>query len=506
MKDMPEKSANTAAHAPTDADRVLAMERKAYRVAMEPYAPSPELGERVLCRIRELSRQQAAEPAKEAHVVRHPAAHGSRRPAVIEGPGAAMPAVSRRRLVMAGLAAGAGVIALCVAVPLARTLNIRGSDESENPDSTQTPAGSARGQAVSLHEGVQSFGLAVANADEVGAGTRSTFELAPTSSGLVPVELSATTSVLMLNLATTGAGLEHLTYVIRQAPDAEGPYPLGGNLDEITSAVYFQPWYPYVEMADEQAASTSRDASSQKVTRYTPNQAQAQPNSIPDWVTPEQRESYVSYSPASTSFAAAPDAHASGNDGTWLERGKDLDDPSAAHQMIIVRIPKDEFWQSDPILSLFRAWVDATPYGYSFGEAGLEALTRASRELADYATMETPGFAELSDALCELTADGQALYDWIRSCYQTHMRLMGKTLAQAEITAGANFRDGTYQRRAYRIEPVEGLDEVVGERFDAMLELTGRQTEPPTPLARRMYSISRGSPSGTSYRANPRKT
>ena len=118
----------------------------------------------------------------------------------------------------------------------------------------------------------------------------------------------------------------------------------------------------------------------------------------------------MSYSPASTSFAATPYAHASGNDGTMLRQGMDSDDPSAAHQMIIVRIPKDEFWQSDPILSLFRAWIDATPYGYRFGEAGLEAPTRASRELADYATMETPGFAELSDALCELAADGQALY------------------------------------------------------------------------------------------------
>ena len=70
------------------------------------------------------------------------------------------------------------------------------------------------------------------------------------------------------------------------------------------------------------------------------------------------------------------------------------------------------------------------------------------------------------------------------------MRLMGETLAQAEITAGANFRDGTYQRRAYRIEPVEGLDEVVGERFDAMLELTGRQTEPDTASEAHAFDLS----------------
>ena len=454
----------------------------AYRGMLEEISNDEELDGRVMARVHDLrSVQQGAEDARRAT--------GRRTSATRRVPRPRSSVCTRRAIVTAG-AAIAGCALLGVAVPLARTLNMRGPDESKNPDSTQMPADAARGQGATPYEGVQSFGLAVANADEVGAGTRATFELAPTSSGLVPVELSATTSVLMLNLATTGAGLEYLNYVIQQAPDAEGPYPLGGSLDEITSAIYFQPWYPYVEMADEQAASTSRDASSQKVTRYTPNQAQAQPNSIPDWVTPEQRESYVSYSPASTSFAATPYAHASGNDGTMLRQGMDSDDPSAAHQMIIVRIPKDEFWQSDPILSLFRAWIDATPYGYSFGEAGLEALTRASRELADYATMETPGFAELSDALCELAADGQALYDWIRSCYQTHMRLMGETLAQAEITAGANFRDGTYQRRAYRIEPVEGLDEVVGERFDAMLELTGRQTEPDTASEAHVFDLS----------------
>ena len=304
----------------------------AYRGMLEEISNDEELDGRVMARVHDLRSGQ-----QEAENVQH--ATGQRTSATRQVPLLRSPAYTRRAIVTAG-AAIAGCALLGVAVPLARTLNMRGSDESENPDSTQTPAGSARGQAVSPHEDVQSFGLAVANADEVGAGTRATFELAPTSSGLVPVELSATTSVLMLNLATTGAGLEYLNYVIQQAPDAEGPYPLGGSLDEITSAVYFQPWYPYVEMADEQAASTSRDASSQKVTRYTPNQAQAQPNSIPDWVTPEQRESYVSYSPASTSFAATPYAHASGNDGTMLRQGMDSDDPSAAHQMIIVRIPR----------------------------------------------------------------------------------------------------------------------------------------------------------------------
>ena len=151
----------------------------AYRGMLEEISNDEELDRRVMARVHDLrSGQQETEGARRVT--------GRQASATRRDPRPRSSVCTRRAIVTAG-AAIAGCALLGVAVPAGR--RFFGDDQTQpatrrdTPESTiPTTSGSAQNDA-----GAHSFGLAVAMANEPDSSGRTSFELASTAEGLLPM-------------------------------------------------------------------------------------------------------------------------------------------------------------------------------------------------------------------------------------------------------------------------------------------------------------------------------
>lgn len=437
-------------------------QRTLYRNAQEHTRPAgdlDELNEQVIDRVHAQERQRA-------HARTRAASPGTRT------------ALSRRRFVAlgAGMAAVAGIGILGVGVPLL------GGNRPTDPGATGTganaDAGGVGGTGASPGAGTKTtpvgtplFGLSVANAAEVASGQRTTFELAATDAGLIPmVTPGAHTTQLKLNLAVDGEDIEEVAYRIETCPPYESPFPVPEGLFERTESdtqsVNFQEAsMPYGGLA--YAGRFSTFFTSLGTTES------------PDGVV------YTTSSPLTDSFTVRAD------DVVWVsDSTRDVRSSSAAegvsdantgtgtYQLMIVKTPTS-FWEGDELLGLARAYqnlrsrIDFIEAKRDFPEAyaSIEVEEVDDTQLAELHDQLDELSAQITALTDELFADLDATRDWMRACYVANMRCVADTLAASLLSVHAAFADGTDGTRTYRIGPIDGFDEVAGARFDGLWEL-----------------------------------
>lgn len=349
----------------------------------------------------------------------------------------AHPMLSRRRLVALGVSvtalAGVGLLGLG---PL---LTAPGSEQGSDTTGAASPA----------------FGLAVAyaaeNASASAAPRATTFELAATDGGLVPlVTQGAHTTLLRLDLAVVGDHIAELTYGIITPVDAT-PSPAwdAGTQQMARPALGFQ---EHTRMADLDAIATPYRTGFTSYRAIVHNGLAPRTDSFTvgadDLVWVGEREQ------APRSSAAA--------------EGVGDDESARGTYWLLVADTPDSLWRDDTVLSRYQNYVQAralleqTRREAPWDEGGLTMCEANCENAAGL----------LSLAVGRMLSDAAATRDWMRERYVENLRLVAETLSRSTLSVHASFDDGRRPAAcAYRIEPIDGFDEAATARFDALYEL-----------------------------------
>ncbi len=421
-------------------------DRELYRETLDHTTPASDLGklnQQALGHIRTTTNSAAASVATTRHAL-----------------------LSRRRLVAlgAGAAVVAGVGLLGVGLPmLGRRESEGGAGSGPKASAWSDPLPTA---------GVSTFGLAVAYAGESQDAPNdpgAAFELSATDVGLIPMISQSTREMqLRLNLAVVGQNIRTVTYRIGDRPilppafeDPWAAQPLPAP------AISFQ---EHARLADADAVGGRYFGG---FTSYSP-------------VFKDRQDSGgIDRAPKTGAFVA------SASDVVWVDQKTrrarssgeadsvgDTVTGSGTYQLIIVETPA-WFWESDPVLTLFR------DYENLLSHVSLAQAKRAYPDIAAYSALEDMRDSEfeakhaeleglideLRGALDELFRNAQATRDWMRSCYVANLRAVAELLSNSTIRVTAQFEDGTNGERTYRIDPIDGFDDVAGARFDGLYEL-----------------------------------
>ena len=432
--------------------RDTAQDRELYAATLDHATPASdleELNQQAMGRIR-----AATSGAAGATAARH--AHLSRRRFVALGAGAAVVA---------------GVGLLGVGLPL---FGGRGGTEGAggvggNPT---VSVGSDSPTAATGTAGAPLFGLAVAYADEgsgASADSGTAFELSATDVGLIPMVTQYPREMqLRLNLAVVGQGIRAVEYRIGGRPVFLPAFdnPWFAQASPV-SAISFQ---EHVRQADADAIGGRYFGG---FTSYTPV------------IKSRQDGEGVEEAPKSDAFVASADDVVWVDQDTRRARSSDEADgvgdavtDSGTYQLMIAEMPV-WFWESDPVLALFRDYENLR------GHVALAQAKRDHPDVAAYSDIRDMTDSELEAkrselealtgelevALDELFYNKHATRDWMRSCYVANLRTVAELLSDSTIRVIAQFEDGSTGERTYRIDPIDGFDDVAGARFNGLYEL-----------------------------------
>lgn len=249
--------------------------------------------------------------------------------------------------------------------------------------------------------------------------------LSPDTLGMVPVGISNGLLVLFhFNLCVAGEGITRVTYCIHAAYDDTGSLPAS---EEHIPAVEFQEFRTWV---DEEAG----------VARYA--------------MFHDEEDASV----------GIPTSHLEFDGETALREGG-ATSPRGNPYLVVVHIPEEKFFSSDPLLELYGAYRSAC------STAGREETDPWERHALRARVAAAQGAYQ--EALGELYADDERFFAWMRQCYRTCLGLAGDMLAGATVEAEVEFDDGATVTKDYLIRPVEDFGEKIGERFDAVVEARG---------------------------------
>ena len=378
---------------------------------LEEISNDEELDGRVMARVHDLHSGQ-----QEAENVQH--ATGQRTSATRQVPLLRSPAYTRRAIVTAG-AAIAGCALLGVAVPAGRRLFQGGQTQPAIREGTQenvtpTMPGSTPGDSV------HSFGLAVAMANEPDSSGRTSFELASTAEGMLPLASSnALLIYFRMNLTAIGEGIDHLIYRLEDIPTRPNPLLTVNAIQTEVNALFFM-----------------------KCVRGTVPVGHAREG----WSYYAFNKTEENEQPNVTQFEVSHDDHEAGNDGIL----------NGGTYWIVGAYTPDKFWEGDELLKLFgRVWGSVLVIN---GPAPASSIDP---------TEAWQAYHERFDG------DGDALREWMRSCYASYLTHTANLLAQATLTVDAFFEDGVCATRRYHLETMPEFERTAKERFDALLACSG---------------------------------
>lgn len=268
--------------------------------------------------------------------------------------------------------------------------------------------------ALLRHDGDENaFGLVIAQAVETGEA----IAVEATPDGLMPQDGTyGSYLVLSLNLSASGEGLESVTYRVRDSPVVKNDRP------SVHEPVYE---YPVVSL-------------------YTKEEGNVD----------------------SLTFDCSPDA---GNGVSYLA----IDN-------------EDAYWAADETLTLLKAWLDLQDswipgndeYAQRKDETDEQHLRRI-KELDEQAERDRVALQPQVDAAHEAYLEGfrahaatdEDFVAWERSLYLNSFTCAEDAFEQARLEATASFTGGGAQMRRYRITLVDGYEQVLSERFDALLAI-----------------------------------
>lgn len=417
-------------HKATPAERTThdktRMERL-YRETSELPRKSGDLDERVMAAVDALSRAQTT-----------PTAHG----------------LSRRAFVLAG--AGAAVVAgiglLGVGIPLVRDGRLGASDGLVGTGASSTWDGTASTL------GSIPFGLAVANAAEVEAGTK-TFDLAPSEKGLVPVSASSPNMfTLVMNLSVTGRDVRRVTYSTNGDQQAKWHLPESGTY--YTPAVLFSA----VTANDEALSNDSPGTEGPR----NPNMAWL------DWL-PTQ-EPITAESVGSQELAdMLLETKAQGNEVRYptislscdVNEDGTIDWPGASDPSValVAIMPSDPAAWDDEIMQAYEA------YRLALAERGKTIASGTTQAMPDLQQAVDDAQLDLMERIFAVCEDANTYLTWLRSCYVEVLAKVADAIGRTTLVVSAELGDGSTAERRYRIWPVEDFETRVAERLDGLLEL-----------------------------------
>lgn len=293
-------------------------------------------------------------------------------------------------------------------------------------------AGLALGLPVLLgpDSGGNAFGLVIARAAEGGDAVA----VSAGSDGLMPCDGTYGSYIrLSLNLSVTGGSVESVTYRVTDSPMATIDRP---SIHE-----------PMTEHA--------------VVSLYT-----EAPDDYGDEMPPGEIPETVTIDPAASD--APPCLDVNGNVPYLTVNNRDA------------------FWASDETIQLLGAWLDlesrpwgdTSEYAWQEGETDEEHIERVERlteeAWAEYDALQ-PQIQAAREAYLESfhahAATQESFEEWQRSLYVSGFVCAADALGEARLEATATFSDGSTQTRRYRISFVDGCEQVLSERFDALLAL-----------------------------------
>ena len=144
------------------------------------------------------------------------------------------------------------------------------------------------------------------------------------------------------------------------------------------------------------------------------------------------------------------------------------------------------YWAADETLSLLKTWLDLQEswiprndeYAQREGETDEQHLERI-KALDEQAEADRVALQPQVDAAHEAylasfrahAATTESFVAWERSLYLNSFTCAEDAFEQARLEATASFSGGGTQTRRYRITLVDGYEQVVSERFDALLAI-----------------------------------
>ena len=144
------------------------------------------------------------------------------------------------------------------------------------------------------------------------------------------------------------------------------------------------------------------------------------------------------------------------------------------------------YWAADETLSLLKTWLDLQEswiprndeYAQREGETDEQHLERI-KALDEQAEADRVALQPQVDAAHEAylasfrahAATTESFVAWERSLYLNSFTCAEDAFEQARLEATASFSDGGTQTRRYRITLVDGYEQVLSERFDALLAI-----------------------------------
>lgn len=295
-------------------------------------------------------------------------------------------------------------------------------------------AGLALGLPVLLgpDSGGNAFGLVIARAAEEGNAVA----VSAGPDGLMPCDGTYGDYIrLSLNLSVTGGGVESVTYRVTDSPTAPVERR-GGNFQS--------------KVVEEPIVFLLTEAPGDYVDQQPPGEK-------PETVTM-----------ACGSSAEGPYLDVNGNVPYLTVNNRDA------------------FWVSDETVQLLGAWLDletqpwsdTSEYAWQEGETDEEHIERVERlteeAWAEYDALQ-PQIQAAREAYLESfhahAATQESFEEWQRSLYVSGFVCAADALGEARLEATATFSDGSTQTRRYRISFVYGYEQVLSERFDALLAL-----------------------------------
>ena len=146
------------------------------------------------------------------------------------------------------------------------------------------------------------------------------------------------------------------------------------------------------------------------------------------------------------------------------------------------------YWAADETLTLLKTWLDLQEswipgndeYAQREGETDEQHLERIhaldERAEADRVALQPQIDAAYEAYLASFHAHAattESFIEWERALYLNSFICAESAFEQARLEATASFTGGATQTRHYRITLVDGYEQVVSERFDALLTIDG---------------------------------
>ena len=361
--------------------------------------------------------------------------------------------LSRRAFVLAG--AGAAVVAgiglLGIGLPLVR------DGGPGAPDGLVGIGASSTWDNVPSTLGGVPFGLAVANAVEVEAGTK-TFDLEPSERGLVPVSASSPNMfTLVMNLSVTGQDVRRVT--CSTDGDQQAKWQFG-------SEIYYTPAIRFALVAADEEALDNTDPGlggprnpNMSWFDWLPNQEPITAENVgnqklADALLETEAQGYdVRYPTLSLSYD--------------VDEGGTIDWPGAFDPCValVVSMPSGTGAWDDEVLQAYEAFQLALQKRSEVATSGdTQAMADTQQDLNDAQTT----LMERIFAVCENSDTHLA---WLRGCYVEVLTKAADIIGRTTLVVSAELGDGSTVERRYRILPVEGFEARVSERLDGLLEL-----------------------------------